>query len=302
VQFSRDGGQTWTDQDTVILPNEGKMNVMSVSLLRLDDGRIAMFYLVKNSETDCRPYLRMSSDECQTWGDRIPIIDRVGYYVLNNDRVVQLKGGRIVVPVAMHRTPDAPGWVNILLCYLSDDNGQTWRCSKDRVVGKTPEGASFAVQEPGLVPLKDGRLLMHCRTYRVYHYLCYSSDEGDTWTRLEQSTLKGPMTAAAIERIPTTGDLLCLWNAGPKDKWSLLTKYTIALSGDEGKTWKRIYVLEDRNEPYKRYCCYCAILFVDNHVLLAHCNGYWRSHSGSDVHEALQITRFPIHWLYDRKD
>ena len=42
--------------------------------------------------------------------------------------------------------------------------------------------------------------------------------------------------AAAIERIPNTGDLLCLWNEGPKDKRLGLSKYTIAVSGDEGKT------------------------------------------------------------------
>jgi len=295
-RFSLDGGKTWSDQDVTVLPNEGRMNVMSVSLLRLDDGRIAMFYLVKNSQTDCRPYMRISSDECKTWGGRVRIIDNVGYYVLNNDRVVQLESGRLVVPVAMHRTPDGPGWINVLMCYLSDDNGTTWRRGKEQVVGRTPEGKPFTVQEPGVVPLRDGRLLMHCRTDRGYHCFSYSSDEGDTWSELEPSSLKGPRTAAAIERIPTTGDLLCLWNEGPKDKQSGLSRYTIALSSDEGKTWNKVYVLEDRNKPYKRYCCYCAILFVDKHVLLAHCNGHWES----NVHEALQITRFPIARLYDR--
>ena len=33
------------------------MNVMSVSLLRLKSGAIAMFYLVKDSLTDCRPMM-----------------------------------------------------------------------------------------------------------------------------------------------------------------------------------------------------------------------------------------------------
>lgn len=296
-RYSRDEGKTWTDQDVMVLPNEGQMNVMSVSLLRLDDGRIAMFYLVKNSETDCRPYMRITTDECETWGDRIPIIDQVGYNVLNNDRVVQLTSGRLVVPVALHRTPDTPGWVNILMCYLSDDNGKSWRRSKDQVVGTTPEGKLFCIQEPGIVPLKDGRLLMHCRTDRGYHYFSSSSDDGNTWSELQPSTLKGPRTAAAIERIPTTRDLLCLWNEGPEDKQSGLSKYTVALSCDEGESWKKVFVLEARNKPYKRYCCYCSILFVKGHVLLAHCNGHW----GSNVHEALQITRFPINRLYQER-
>jgi len=51
---SSDGGKTWTDKDEIVIKKEGAQNVMSVSLLRLRDGRIALFYLVKNSNTDCR--------------------------------------------------------------------------------------------------------------------------------------------------------------------------------------------------------------------------------------------------------
>ncbi|MGH7199678.1 MAG: exo-alpha-sialidase, partial [Planctomycetaceae bacterium] len=54
-RFSSDEGRSWTAEDVVILPNEAKQNVMSVSLLRLHDGRIALFYLRKNSLSDCRP-------------------------------------------------------------------------------------------------------------------------------------------------------------------------------------------------------------------------------------------------------
>ena len=34
-RYSSDGGRTWTTEDRVIVENEGGMNVMSVSLLRL---------------------------------------------------------------------------------------------------------------------------------------------------------------------------------------------------------------------------------------------------------------------------
>jgi len=48
-RFSSDGGQTWSQRDTLILPNEARQNVMSVSLLRLKNGKIALFYLRKNT-------------------------------------------------------------------------------------------------------------------------------------------------------------------------------------------------------------------------------------------------------------
>ena len=93
---SMDGGKTWSQTDQTVIANESGWNVMSVSLLRLLDGRIALFYARKNSLTDCRPVVRFSADEGQNWSDAVPVIadDDVGYFVLNNDRVVQLTGGR----------------------------------------------------------------------------------------------------------------------------------------------------------------------------------------------------------------
>src|SRR5262245_45945648 len=38
ARSSRDGGRTWTDTDELVLANEAKMNIMSVSLLRLPSG------------------------------------------------------------------------------------------------------------------------------------------------------------------------------------------------------------------------------------------------------------------------
>lgn len=66
-RFSDDEGKTWSDEDAIVLPNEGKTNIMSVSLLRLSDNSIALFYLRKNSDTDCRLFMRTSKDEAITW-------------------------------------------------------------------------------------------------------------------------------------------------------------------------------------------------------------------------------------------
>lgn len=53
ARHSSDDGQTWPPTDMVILRNEGDWNIMSVSLLRLNDESIALFYLSKNSMLDC---------------------------------------------------------------------------------------------------------------------------------------------------------------------------------------------------------------------------------------------------------
>lgn len=291
-RFSRDGGQTWTDQDVEILANEAGMNVMSVSLLRLQSGEIALFYLAKNSMTDCRPRMRISRDEARTWSEPIECIATPGYYVMNNDRAVQLKSGRIVLPVALHNTPDqnrfdGNAWIS---CYYSDDRGQTWRESET-----VQRGDKLTLQEPGIVELADDRLLMYCRTPHGSQYLAHSSDQGVTWSAFAPSNILSPLSPASIERIPEAGDLLLVWNDHSRIDSSLKgkrTPFTVALSRDEGQSWQRVADLEDN--PSGWYC-YTAIAFVEGHVLLGHCAGDRRHNNGL---AETQITRFPVDWLY----
>ncbi len=291
-RYSSDGGRTWTKEDVVIVPREGGFNVMSVSLLRLQDGRIALFYLRKNSLVDCRPMMRVSRDEGQTWSEPVLCIDEVGYNVLNNDRAVQLSNGRIILPVALHNTPaqnkfDGRG---VISCHFSDDQGRTWRQSKT-----VRQGEKLTLQEPGLVQLKDDRLMMFCRTTHGSQYVSYSTDWGDTWSPFEPSNIISPCSPATIERIPSTGDLLLVWNDHARIDGSLRGKRTplnVAISTDEGQTWKHVKTIEDdRNGWY----CYIAADFVGDHILLGHCAGDRRT-GGLN---ATQITRLPVGWLYE---
>ena len=298
-RYSADGGKTWTAEDVKVIDNEGDWNIMSVSLLRLQNGNIALFYMLKNSETDTRPVMRISTDEAETWSEPVRIIpeEHMGYYVLNNDRVVQLKRGRLVVPVSRHSDPGAgEKWTGYgrQTCYLSDDNGASWRRCQSVLSGDRDEGGRVVLQEPGVVELKDGRLMMWCRTQSERQYVSYSEDQGETWSRMEPSDIMSPCSPASIERIPGTGDLLLVWNnhrdIDPALKGKR-TPFNVAISKDEGKTWQNVKTLED--DPHGWYC-YTAVAFVDDHVLLGHCAGDRRKGGLS----LTQITRFPVDWLY----
>jgi hypothetical protein len=80
-RYSSNGGDTWTDEDVPVLANEGGLNVMSVSLLRLGKGDIALFYARKNALDDNRIYMRTSADEAKTWGEPRLCIPHAGYFV-----------------------------------------------------------------------------------------------------------------------------------------------------------------------------------------------------------------------------
>lgn len=297
ARISNDGGRTWSQDEQVVVPNEGGMNVMSVSLLRLRSNRIALFYLRKHSLEDCRPVMRVSEDEGKTWSEPIQIIrEPVGYYVMNNDRVIQTSTGRLIAPVALHNLPgyEKPDWTGKITTYHSDDEGRTWQRSKSLLVGKRPDGSREIVQEPGVVELRDGRLMMWMRTNGGSQFVCYSTDHGGHWTEPRPGNLISPRSPASIERIPATGDLVAVWNDHsdiPDELRNKRTPFTAALSRDEGQTWEPPVVIADHPDGWY---CYTAIDFAGESILLGHCAGL-RSQGGLNTSK---ITALPITSLY----
>jgi photosystem II stability/assembly factor-like uncharacterized protein len=159
------------------------------------------------------------------------------------------------------------------MCYLSDDSGRTWRRSQDTFKGYDPDGRRITVQEPGVVELKDGRLMMFIRTDAGSQYVCHSQDGGQTWSMPRPSELASPLSPASIERIPWTGDLVCVWNdhSGrhpyPQGR---RTPLCLAISKDEGDSWSESRVIEANPDGWY---CYTAIAFVGDRMLLAYCAG-----------------------------
>ncbi len=303
--YSSDNGLTWTREPEIIIKNDAAENVMSVSLLRLADRRIALLYLRKNGLHDCRPYLRFSSDEGKTWGPPILAIPAPGYFVVNNDRLVQLGSGRLIVPAAFHRLKgeNPKDFKNfdpraIALFYLSDDGGRSWRESDSWWA--LPAFSQTGLQEPGLIELKNGTLFAWARTDQGCQYGMISSDGGKTWSAPFPAPFKSPNSPLSMKRIPSTGDLLAVWNdhSGrfpyPKNHavYGGRTPLVSAVSRDEGKTWGNFREIE--NDPGSGYC-YTAIDFKDKWVYLAYWHG--ESKNGRSV-TRLRLRRADLGWFY----
>jgi hypothetical protein len=303
VRYSLDMGATWTTNDEIVVKNEGGMNVMSVSLLRLKSGEIAMFYLLKNSLSDCRPVMRRSFDEGKTWSEStMCITDEVAYYVLNNDRVIQLKDGRLLFAVSKHSFPDGKfDNAGVVLTYSSDDNGKTWRRGKSVLSVIAPSGRKYAAQEPGVVELKDGGVLLWIRTNADCQFMSWSTDRGGTWSEPKPSPLVSPLSPASIKRLPT-GDLVAVWNdhasrpemkayRAAEHKWAngWRSPLAAALSSDGGRTWRAAKMIEDDPDGW---FCYTAIQPLDDGtVLLGYCAYDMLSHS--------RLVKVPVKWFYE---
>jgi hypothetical protein len=298
ARTSGDGGKTWTD-DHILVRNEGKLNVMSTNIVRLGNGDLLLFYMRKNALDDLATYVRRSADEFETLGEPIRVTINEGYHVVNNDRVVRLSTGRLIVPAALHCTPDGARkeWTpyGFPYTFISDDEGRTWRA--DKSVSPDLVDQSVMLQEPGVLELKDGRLWMWMRTDAGVQYECFSEDGGEHWTTPRPGPLASPRSPATIERIPWTGDLLCVWNdhsgrhAYPKGR---RTPLCVAISEDEGRTWSASHVIE--GDPEGWYC-YTSMTFVKDRVLLSYCAG----DSQVGGLNRLKVTAISRNWLYPKK-
>ncbi|MGN6385427.1 MAG: sialidase family protein [Verrucomicrobiota bacterium] len=294
---SHDDGKTWTHEDRVVVKNEGAFNVMSVSLLRLQSGEIALFYLRKNSVRDCRPVLRISRDEAQTWSEPIECIhEPLGYYVLNNNRVIQLANGRLIMPTALHDFENGRLLPGKIVVFHSDDKGHTW-APGSTTLDSDLTGTRQNLMEPGVVELSNNHLLMLIRTKLGAQFMSESSDHGQTWTAPKPSSLLGPEAPATIARIPNSNDLLVIWNdhdgqpeSHRRHQPPIRTPLAVAISKDGGKTWINHKLLE--TEPNHGYC-YTALTFIGNRALIAYC-----SHPSPYGLETTQISSFQVGDLY----
>ncbi len=267
-RYSADGGNTWS-KDQLIVDQEGEMNVMSVSILRLKKGPIALFYLRKNSEKDCIPMMRVSVDEARTWSQPVACIrDKTGYFVLNNDRVVQLRSGRLLMPVALHTSPVGK-WQEKgeIFCYYSDDDGKNWTSTR------IPDTTTILTQEPGVLELSNGRVLMFMRASGDAQQYSWSSDQGLTWSHIEKSNIRSPVSPASMARIPGTKDIILVWN--DNDESNLVsgnqrTPLNMAISKDDGETWIKKKTIEDNPDGWY---CYTAIYFNRKNVFLGYIAG-----------------------------
>lgn len=285
--YSANEGETWSAPQIVIPASMyNTKNVMSVSLMRMANGDIGLFYIVKQTPSVSRIMLSRSNDEGENFYSHTECTspECPGYYVLNNDRVIRLNSGRILVPLAFHRsgikadgkTPFFDG--RSFNCFLySDDDGFTWNEAPGTIYPPFTN-TSTGLQEPGLVEKLNGVVWSYMRTDKMYQYESLSTDFGMSWTIAQPSRFTSPTSPMLIKRNPYTNELYAVWNPIPmyngressRAGWGR-TPLVYAVSKDDGITWSDQVIIEDA--PDHGYC-YPAIFFTDaDHMLLSYCSG-----------------------------
>ena len=272
-RFSEDGGATWSKAE----PVDWGMGVGG--MIRLASGALAI-YGGKTRQRG-KTYFSRSTDEGRTWLEPIHIPTHPEFYPMFNS-LIQLTSGRLLlcgywgsaeldcyapdlwkldetntgwwrglkVPFEGHRRPS----MGICKTYYSDDEGVTWQGCKGGVFGwfsaqGVPDGTSGItdVYEPSVAETADGRLLMFARCKRGRLVQSYSLDGGEHWLSMQPTELSCSQSPALLVRIPSSGDLLCIWNqvsAKEIRRGMQRSRLSSAISTDSGENWHHFKTID----------------------------------------------------------
>ena len=275
---STDGGRTWKEQGRMKMEWNltGLISDGGYSFLRLADGRIAVVFNrhVKGLHGGGTPAIAFSADHGQSWTAARVLIEKDDAFYVMNDRLIQLRSGRLLLPVA-RKVGKTEGDRDEGLAMLSDDAGATWRLSSGTAGIDAPRGMA----EPCAAELSDGRVLMMGRTGLGSHHFALSADGGETWSKPKATTLESACSSLTLKTLPD-GRLIVYYNhATPINPGAFFprTPLCYAVSDDGGKSWSPPVIVDDEGAANKdRQNIYPAVCFTKEGMLVM-----WSTH-GAD--------------------
>lgn len=277
---SYDEGETWAEDRIIFSHDKNSKNYICPSLIRMNNGDIGLIFLRKAKDNESStPCFSRSADEGKTFSAIQPFFnDESAYFVIENDHLIKLQNGRLLLPMNMHSEIDN-GKVKIiehgLKCiFASDDDGITWNEIAERQDIPFSDKSETGLQETSLYQHENGMIRAVSRTDLAFQFECFSSDNGETWTSPSPNRFfsspdspllmkkVGKCTVAVFNPIPN-------YTTRPNadgNTWGR-TPLVCAVSEDDGYSFEKIFALED--DPDNGYC-YPAIIEGDNYFLVSY--------------------------------
>ncbi|MGI6743502.1 MAG: sialidase family protein [Eubacteriales bacterium] len=278
---SSDEGESWTEPFILIKKDEGATNLMCPSLIRMKNGDIGMIYVRKYPGAEGEDVLdtvmfTRSFDEGESWSEGADILGERGYVVIENDHVITLENGRILIPFNRHsETKD--GKIKFIyrgrMAFLaSDDDGKSWKQICDNYSHPFAEYSRTGLQETTVFQESSGRLRAYSRTDTLCQYESVSDDFGVSWTVPRPNTFfSSPASPMLVRKIDDL--VLAIFNPIPNyttrktTRFAGRTPFVMAISRDDGNSFGDIYILED--DPDLGYC-YPSIFDGGDYILVAY--------------------------------
>ncbi|MBS1751926.1 MAG: exo-alpha-sialidase [Bacteroidetes bacterium] len=274
LKKSSDKGKTWSKMQTIVdydsLQAGNPAPVVDLTDPAHPNGRIFLFYNTGNNhEGEVRKgnglrevWYKTSTDNGATWSEPVNITTQVHYpkqpqintqynfpedwrsYANTPGHAMQFNSGKYkgrIYVAANHSIGDPkPEFTDYEAHgFYTDDHGKTFHLSQTVTVPGSNESTA--------TPLSNGRLMMNSRNQRgdiKARIVSISSDGGATWdTSYFDKNLPDPVNEGSIlpVGIKNGKTILAFSNAADTQKRDNLT---LRISFDEGKTWKKSYVID----------------------------------------------------------
>lgn len=271
-RVSKDGGATWDDPRPLNAP------IGAAGKIRLQSGALAIY-----GQKDAHYYFASSADEGKTWSDPNVICPRYeGYTMFHN--MIQLRSGRLLItmywealdgwnlhPDVMYpSTTGAFGtWkghrvsieghgqvpeMGMSFVYRSDDQGKTWTKHPGGLMGwfdfEGNVNGRYGLTpcfEPTIAETRSGGVLLIARSTVGRLVQSYSPDGGEHWMAVRPTELPASQAPALMVSLPTTGDLLIVWNQNSREeirRGFRRNRLSAAISKDGGHSWEHFKTLE----------------------------------------------------------
>jgi alpha-L-rhamnosidase len=230
-------------------------------LFETPKGELQLYFKIGPNVAGWKGWRVTSKDGGKTWSNREKLPDDI-YGPIKNKPV--LVGNRLIAPTSDERN----GWK--VYFELSDDMGKTWR----RTAFVEADAGVKAIQ-PSIIQLPDGRLEALCRTRSRHIGVTYSSDNGETWSKLQ--LIDTPNNNSGIDAVTLSEELrvgtsaekgtyamVCNdWPIEPDKEKGARTPLSVLRSTD-GTNWQQWITLED--SPISQYSYPSVIQSRDGHI------------------------------------
>jgi sialidase-1 len=303
VKTSDNSGATWS-QGRLIATHGLKSICPNAAVYDRETNRIHVLYnLFQWDYTDvpsevrgemgdlhCRQFEIVSSDEGETWSAPRDISDMVECHgavmVVGSGEGIQLQRGPYAGRLLIAGGDFHHG--KKVLCFYSDDHGETWQRSEPAPF----EGAMSWASESKVAELPDGTIVLNSRTYvnddspSRLRTRSFSIDGGSTWSILENDpaletvSCNGSLIAVPCETADQGVALLCSVPIGPSR-----THGTVYASLDGGRTWPIQKTIVPESFAYSS-----LLALPDGRIgLFYECDGYTE----------IRLVCFSLDWLLD---
>jgi predicted neuraminidase len=228
IWWSKHDGNGWSPPE--LASDEMGVPCWNPVLFKSQAGTLFLFYKAGRDPKSWSGLVRRSTDQGKTWNksDLLP----AGLLGPVKNKPIQRADGTILAGTSVESHRAWACWIE-----RSADDCKTWRRFGPITVPDQPYG----IIQPTLFEMKDGRVVMCCRSRNI-GLICRSEskDNGETWTPAERTELPNP--GSGIDLVRTgEGPIFLVYNHSARSRYPL----NLGRSADEAKTWKMVHTFED---------------------------------------------------------